>query len=102
MWLGTKVTIWACGWAFPVGAIGVGLVATVFLAPLGFALLVLAAAPLVRMMNKRREEVERWKTSPTPGLTKKALEEELSADTLEDTPWTEQPTTSTTTQDTLF
>jgi vacuolar-type H+-ATPase subunit I/STV1 len=101
-WFGTKVAAWAMFWALPVGAVGIGFVATMFLSLVGMGLLLVAAAPLVGMMNKRREEVEKWKTSPTPGLTIGTVAHELLESMMTDEPWEEPQSTSTTIQDTLF
>jgi hypothetical protein len=86
-WFWTKVGVWLFAWGTPLGAIGIAFCVLIVTVPIGLFFIGLAAWPLAHMILRRTEEVKKWQTSPTPGLTIRQTELIMKEAVLTDSPW---------------
>jgi hypothetical protein len=88
-WFWTKCAVWSVCWGVPLGALSLLLSVTIVGLPIGISLLLLAAAPLSKMVSERGKEVHAWRKCPTPGLTTKDVASIVMEDEMTDAPWDE-------------
>jgi hypothetical protein len=88
LWYLTKGCVWFTVWGFPLGGVGCALCVFIVTIPVGMFFIWLAALPLANMVQRRGEEVNKWKKSPVPGLTDKDLP--WANVTMADEPWNER------------